>query len=241
MSRRSLAVSFAALVACAPARLVPIGNARGRSASSAVMQKDGITVVATANAWRFDEDLTQVATPLFLFVVDDGPLSLDVRYADFGLVDQSGRVYAPIPPAEVVRILYSSADATGPAVAGGGEGQSGRPDPPQGAPTPPEPPPGPMMRPGYGLAGAWGSWSGPWGWPWAWEWGPYPDDFVAYRGVHEILALGLRPGPLPAGARVQGFLYFQPAWKAQMLTLRFQATPQHGAPFAMQARFAVEH
>lgn len=199
------------------------------------MEAGGVTVVATANAWRFDEGLTDVATPLYFFIANDGPDALDLQYVDFGLVDENGKVYSALPPSTVVRILFG-----GSAVAPPLPEAAGHP-PLRGAPTPPQlGSPGPWAMPGYGVGPyeAW-PWPGPWGWPWGWGFGPYPGYSFTYRGVHPILALGLHPGPLPPDSFDEGFVFFQPAWKAKLVNVRFQATREHAPPLTMHARFQV--
>ncbi len=258
--RRLLSLLAALPLSCALPHLVPVGTTRGRSHASAVMAGRGVTLVATAESRSFDADVTDVSTPIDLFLLDDKGPPLAVAYGDFSLRDESGRVYQALPPAELLRAVYGSADRPAAApLAGGGSGVEGTAPPPAPSPTPPaRPPPPPLVVPsppvephvvpGPGPFAGPGAYWGPWFEP-AWAWGPwgywggwYWPGRPPYRlGARQVVSLALRPGTLPEGGRMEGFVFFQAAWAAQLLTLEYRARPEGAEPFTLTARFEVRH
>ena len=241
----SLWISALLFSACAPPQLIPIGS-QGRHRGSAVAQAGGVTLVATANAWRYGSDVTDIATPLHIFLLNDSAASFSIGYDSFSLIDETGRVHAALPPAELLRALYSDqaqSPSTPGALAGGGEGASlAAPD---SSATPP-PAPGLGLPPTYGPTYGIDPWAGPYPGPYVdamggWGFG-YGVPYEGYRpllGTRAILQQGLRPGRLPPGTRVEGFVFFQPVWKDHLVKLHFDASPEHGSPIALRLRFEV--
>lgn len=84
-----------ALRPAAEARMVPDD---GMAAAASVA---GVTVIAEAGAWRGSVDIDEVVVPLKVRVENNSDRKLRIRYSDFGLVSESGRSYAALPPYEV--------------------------------------------------------------------------------------------------------------------------------------------
>jgi hypothetical protein len=115
---------------------------------------------------------------------------------------------------------------------------------------------------GYGFGGRFGypyRGYGGWGWGdgwggWGWGFGPayvmgldvndydypgYDPRELDHLGPWQVYQVALRPTDLKPNQRMGGLVFFEPAWNAKILTLRFTAQPEGGAPVQMQARFEV--
>ncbi|MHB1845106.1 MAG: hypothetical protein ACYCWW_09765 [Deltaproteobacteria bacterium] len=233
-----------AAAGCAP-RLVVLGAEQGRDRSSGIAQAHGVTLVATADSSRFDGDVTTTATPIYVFLLNDGPAPLEVRTRSFELVDGSGRVHPALRPADLLRLLYG---AFAPGVAAGQGGRAGQGEGTRQPSTPPEPlaaesaeptiTPGPSgwigpgASPGMGPYAPWGYWGF---WPY-----PYAPMDLPYLSARQVVGLGLRPMALAHGNRGEGFVYFERLPKARRLTLRFEAAPVGKPPFPLEIRYQVE-
>jgi hypothetical protein len=65
-----------------------------------------------------------------------------------------------------------------------------------------------------------------------------PREFD-HLGPWQVYQVALRPTDLKQNQRMGGLVFFEPAWNAKFLTLRFHAQPDGGAPVELQARFEV--
>ncbi len=116
---------------------------------------------------------------------------------------------------------------------------------------------------GYGFGGRFGypyrgyrpwGWGGVGGWGWGWGFGPAyvigldADDYyypgydpreLDHLGPWQVYQVALRPTELKPNQRMGGLVFFEPAWNAKLLTLRFTTQPEGGAPVQMSARFEV--
>lgn len=118
--RRVLAFVCLPLVAgCATPRLVPLpdGGVVDSARRSATQTRDGVTVTAQAGAWMgTPRELELYVLPVHVAVRNDTSAGVTVTGEDIVLLDDEGRQYNPIPPAEVAQMLQAAAFPTPPVV-----------------------------------------------------------------------------------------------------------------------------
>ena len=115
-------------------------------------------------------------------------------------------------------------------------------------------PHGGYYGPGYGYRGWGGYWGAPYFWaPGVWWYGPayigsldqpyyYAPgavDALDAFGPRQIYSVALRSTELQPNQRVAGLAFFEPAWAARLVTLRFDAKPRGAPPVELATRFEV--
>ena len=221
--------SFALLLAgCAsvPKLLPATPQPQGRT--DVMAQAGELSLRAVPNAWRGPPDMVaEHFTPIWVHLVNRGEQAYDVTYAQISLVDEQGRLYAPVPPGEVVRSLLGVAppltsgvrvasadsDIESPLLAQFGFGFGF----------------GPAYDPYDPLANPYGPYGS----------NPYPPNYA--DAARNIVEQGLREGRLLPRTQAMGFLYFQRAYQAKQLHLRIQPVPENPsmAPLELDADFTV--
>ncbi|MHB1844846.1 MAG: hypothetical protein ACYCWW_08450 [Deltaproteobacteria bacterium] len=206
------------LFGCAHARLIPEDAKPGHR--SVLLEGGGALLLVTANAWTASDEVAGATTPIHVTLLNLGPGSLKVRYRDFALTDDAGKLWAAIPPTDLLRRLYGQSQAGPPSLssAGGGDGLfepsarlllSAEEEPSKR--TLPEGELSPNERLDY-----------------------WPTDY------RRILDSALRRGELPPGWRSEGFLFFPEIRSAHELTLRY-VVERDGAKVAeLKTRFQVQ-
>lgn len=178
------------------------------------------------NAWRGPpSNVAENFTPLWVHLVNRSEQAFDITYASMVLVDEQGRTYAAIPPAEVLRAsmgeaaplergaLVASAESDAPielAQFGFGIG----------------------VGPGYDIANSYDPYS---------PFNPYNRAYA--DGARNIVQSGLREGRLLPRTQAMGFVYFQRAYAAAELKLHVEATAEVPGqpPLVLEATFTVAH
>jgi hypothetical protein len=186
----------------------------------------GVGMRAMPNAWKGSP--TAVAerfTPIWVQLLNRGDIAYDITFANITLIDEQGRLYAAVPPLEVVRATLGALPPleTGVRVASAGEGDM------------------PLLAQfgfGFGVGDPYGNGLNPN------AYGPnQPGYGVDPEAARNIVLSGLREGRLLAKTRAMGFVYFQRAYDAKELHLRLQAQPEIAgqAPLELQANFTIAH
>jgi hypothetical protein len=182
----------------------------------------GVTLEVVANAWRgYPAALADQFTPLWVHVVNQSEQAYDITFNTLQLVDEQGRLYAAVPPMEVVRMMVGA----------------------QPEPAPPalvasldsDAPPIELAQFGIGI----GSYDPGYGSPLGYSPYAYPPPENA---ASSILGPALREGRLLPRTQASGFVYFQRAYAGSVLTLRLEAPSElpGAAPLLVETRFAVK-
>lgn len=80
-------------------------------ADAALGADAGVTIVASADAWRgYPGELDDVVTPMLLTFTNDSDRRLALRYEALGLVTPGGVLYAAVPPFEVTGVVYEAVE-----------------------------------------------------------------------------------------------------------------------------------
>lgn len=205
--RRPVVLALVLLLAGCAAQLRPAPDARlvPGLPGAATAQADGVTLTAQAGAWRGrPPGLETYVTPVLVTVDNGSRVPVRLRYADFALVDARGRRLEARAPFEV-----------------------------RGAVAEPLPyyafPRGPFLV--RDIAGRPVLVDPFW-------YDPFYFDFPRYRRVElptgDMVQLALPEKVLEPGARVSGFVYFEPVERAASpltLTVRL-VDDRSGEPFA---------
>lgn len=221
-------LALLALTACAGPRLEV---AAAPAQPSVTLANADIQLTILPNTWSgYPSDLPRYYTPVQIEIQNDRSEDILLRYGDFLAVDEASNQYRAVPAAEVAQALFGRRLPSG-NPAWGSAGRS--------------PTPAPLL-----------AWNGPW-WPgpyWPYRsWYPYspyyyPDPFFyeyPYRWprarAYDILTLGIREGRIVAGARVEGFLYFQQATqKGNLLSLSWTPVSADGKALAtLSSQFRI--
>jgi hypothetical protein len=192
----------------------------------------GVVLDAIPNGWTTEPaTLPEAYTPVFVHLTNNGDQAYDVTYATLTLINESGRIFAAIPPMEVVRVLLG-----------------------QSAPSNDDDervPPGPVevaesdvgFDVGGGLLAQWGPYPGyydPFNPPLGYGPNAYPPNT---NSAAYVLNRAFREGRLLPKTQAGGFVYFQRAYDSKVLTLRLEAPNENpvNAPLLIETRFDVNH
>lgn len=77
------------------AQIVPDGGMTARA------EAGGVSVLAEAGAWQGDIDIEDAVTALRVTISNDSGRLVRIRYSDIGLITESGRRYAALPPYDI--------------------------------------------------------------------------------------------------------------------------------------------
>jgi hypothetical protein len=215
------------LTACASVpKLIPAGAPEGHS--DATLAAAGIQVRVVANAWRGSPHAVEEQfTPIWVHLVNTGNLTYDFTYTSFTLIDETGRLYAAMPPMEVVKTLTGSLET--PLPESPLAGMDTVVDPAEPGPT--------IQTVQFGFGMGFGP-NDPFYSP-----DPYMYPPTSYEATGRVLSSGLREGRLLPRTHALGFLYFQRAYDAHELTLRIEAASETPGqpPAAVSEQFRVDH
>ena len=198
------------LAGCATPRLVPLpdGGVVDSALRRATQTRDGVTVTVQAGAWMgTPRELELYVLPVHVALRNDTSAGVTITAQDIVLLDDEGRQYNPIPPAEVAQMLQAAAFRATPSVVFA-------PWPHRRSLASPY-----FYDPFYDPFGPW--------------WYPAPR----YVPVHDIFGLALQPGVVRPGARLEGVVYFaRPARSARQFEL-VVAYQVDGVPGRQELRF----
>ncbi len=219
MGRSSVAVAVLGLAAgCTHVpTLIPDPPTETRSMARAT--GDGVALEAVANAWReYPASVADQVTPLWVHLRNDGDSAYDITYASLQLIDEQWHLYPALPPMDVVRMIVGSRPA--------------EPRPVLVAELDSDAPPVALAQFGFGMGlGPDSTWGSP-----VTGYGSSSASAAA-----PILGHAMREGRLLGHTQAMGFVYFQRAYAAQVLTLRIDAPSEtSGAPpLVLETRFNV--
>jgi hypothetical protein len=225
MRRRPLLWLLCGLSACASIPRLQPKPAQG-DREDVIVASGPVQLRAIPNAWRGPpSNVAENFTPIWVQLVNRSEQGYDVTYASMQLIDEQGRTYAAIPPAEVLRASVGEV----------GDGQSGVLLAANESDTPIELAQfgfGIGMGPGYDIANPNDPYS------------PYNPYNRAYAdGARNIVQSGLREGRLLPRTQAMGFVYFQRAYEARELRLHLESSAElpGQAPLVLEATFTVAH
>jgi hypothetical protein len=227
---RSLALLALALGGCASVPKLAPSPAQGERPDVVVQAPEGVAMQALPNAWKGSPDaVAEHFTPVWIHLVNRGEQAYDITFVNLTLIDEQGRLYAAVPPGEVVRATLGASEPldTGVRLASAGTGDVDAPLLAQ-------------FGFGFGVGPAYDPMDpfNPYGA------GPYGTGTASYAdAARNIVSHGLREGRLLPKTQAMGFVYFQRAYEAKELHLRVEATPEvvGVAPLVLQAVFTVRH
>ncbi len=183
--RGALVLAYALLSGCATTRVVPVpasGVTLDPAQGTAQVAEGGVELVVRPSAWRGSPSyLPGYVTPFHVTLTNASGQPLRYDYPDLRLFDEARFQYTALPPVEVERILRS-AGAWEPRLAMTAEADAR-----------------PVVRRRFVERFWWDPW---WGWPY-----PYPFPYSPPR-LDDVYLQALAVGPLDAGARREGFVYF---------------------------------
>ncbi|QRN98248.1 hypothetical protein JRI60_04030 [Archangium violaceum] len=204
-----LAASLLAAGCVTETKLQPLPTAQTTQAGAAVIEEQGVRLVADGDAWRgTPSSLERIVTPVQVRIENQSGRPLRIRYEVFTLLGSSRFQYSALSPFEL-------ADESGTAYGGSGYGGSGG-----------------NVRMSVGMGFGWSSgWAGPpfatgyYGWrhrgggiynPWYDPWyDPFYRPYSYYWDppeplpTRDMLKQALPEGTLDTGGTITGFLYFQ--------------------------------
>jgi hypothetical protein len=235
---RSLILTLACLAGCGPEFAVIPKDGVPEAKAQAPM---GVTMTAFANQWDSDPfDLADYVTPIAVELYNPGPYEVRVSLCDFALKDDRGTRFPAINPfvplvskLELEKPVLLAARGGGGGFRGGGHVSTRSSGYRGGGGVVIGPPSGHRLGFSGGVSSGrgWGGfyisgglrdyygpgalyWGGPFLLPpyygtWVLGWGP--GYYPAPRPSYDIVRFALPDGVLPAGAHVDGFLYFKKA------------------------------
>ncbi len=193
-------ISVIVPLGCASRSLVPISDTGIAFPELLRTSKTlgNVTVVVDSSPWQGPPDyLERYITPIYVEIQNNGPISLNLSYNDFVLIDQSRTQYNPLTPQIVADTLntvpegYFAYGPNYPTVSiglgfgyfSGGPFFGGWPDY------------GPFYSPVY----VYGNY----------PIGYYPPAYYSPPAVGNVYTRALVPGDLKPNAKLQGYIYFQ--------------------------------
>lgn len=104
LQTKYMAFAFAALVAGCASTLspAPVANEVAGRGEGAMVQANGVKMVARASAWEgVPSNLAAKLTPMLVTISNDSEVPVRVRYNELMLVVPEGRVYKALPPFQI--------------------------------------------------------------------------------------------------------------------------------------------
>ncbi len=102
MKRLLVILVTAALGACASyPQLEPAPGATLANGHRVVSEVDGVDVSVRTDAWKSDRSVLRYTTPVQVTVENHSDRPVTLRYQDFALVADDGRVFSALPPFEI--------------------------------------------------------------------------------------------------------------------------------------------
>ncbi|MBS2032530.1 MAG: hypothetical protein JST54_31950 [Deltaproteobacteria bacterium] len=221
VARRTALVLALTLLGCVNIPRLSPNPKQGEREDAIVETPNGLVLRAVPNAWHQDpSSVAEHFTPIWINIQNRGEQPYDITFANITLIDEQGRLFAVVPPMEVLRSTVGETDVLGPETRVAEAGMSDVPL---------------LAQFGFGIGPAYDPFDpmNPYGYN--------PNYTSSADAARNIVQRGLREGRLLPKTQAMGFLYFQRAYDAKELHLRVDAQPevQGLAPVEMQVNFTV--